>query len=70
MTARHLLIVAHVPSPNTKLLREAVLRGAMNTDINDVTACAISPLEAGPDDLLAAHANSAFPMEVAPRAQQ
>ena len=56
MARRRLLIVAHAPSPNTERLREAALRGAMNPDIGNVAARAIPPLEAGPDDVLAAEA--------------
>ncbi len=56
MARRRLLIVAHTPSPNTERLREAVLRGAMNPDIGNVTVRAIPPLEAGPDDVLATEA--------------
>ena len=56
MARRRLLIVAHAPSPNTERLREAALRGAMNPDIGNVTARAVAPLEAGPDDVLAAEA--------------
>ena len=56
MARRRLLIVAHAPSPNTERLREAALRGAMNPDIGNVTARAVQPLEAGPDDVLAAEA--------------
>ena len=56
MTQRRLLIVAHAPSPNTERLREAVVRGATSPDIEDVAVRMIPPLEAGPDDVLAAEA--------------
>ena len=56
MTPRRLLIVAHAPSPNTERLREAVVRGATNPDIGNVTVRMIPPLQAGPDDVLAAQA--------------
>lgn len=56
MTARQLLIVAHTPSPNTSLMAEAVLQGARHEDIENVEARHIPPLEAGPDDVLAADA--------------
>lgn len=49
-----LLIVAHAPSPNTRRLADAVLRGARHTDIDNVTARWIAPLEATADDVLAA----------------
>lgn len=53
---RHLLIVAHVPSPNTQRLRDAVLEGARDPEIANVEARWVAPLEAGPDDVLAAGA--------------
>jgi len=56
VTARQLLIVAHTPSPNTSLMAEAVLQGARHEDIENVEARHIPPLEAGPDDVLAADA--------------
>ena len=54
--AKHLLIVAHDPSPNTRILAEATLRGACHPDIEGVEAKHIAPLEAGPDDVLWADA--------------
>lgn len=54
--SRQLLIVAHVPSANTQRLADAVLRGARHEDIETVEARHIPPLEAGPDDVLAADA--------------
>ena len=55
MTKR-LLIVAHAPSENTRALRAAVERGARSeTGIELVVA---APLQAGPDDVLAAQAVS------------
>ncbi len=57
MTAsRHLLIVAHNPSPNTQKLVEATLRGASHEDIAGVEVRHIPPLEAGPEDVLRADA--------------
>lgn len=53
---KQLLIVAHAPSPNTLRLREAVLKGARHPDITDVEARVAAPLEAGPEDVLAADA--------------
>ena len=53
---RHLLIVAHAPSPNTLRLRDAVLEGARDRQIGNVEARWIAPLEAGPEDVLAADA--------------
>jgi multimeric flavodoxin WrbA len=56
MTAKHLLIVAHAPSPNTQRLVDAVLKGARAPDISGVEAIHKPPLEAGPDDVMAANA--------------
>ncbi|MCK5273954.1 MAG: flavodoxin family protein [Alphaproteobacteria bacterium] len=53
---RRLLIVAHAPSPNTLRLRDAVLEGARDRQIGNVKARWIAPLEAGPEDVLAADA--------------
>lgn len=53
---RYLLIVAHAPSPNTLRLRDAVLEGARDRQVADVETRWIAPLEAGPEDVLAADA--------------
>lgn len=53
---RHLLIVAHQPSENTRRLADAVLRGAGSPDIGAIDALLLTPFEAGPDDVLAADA--------------
>ena len=53
---RRLLIVAHAPSPNMQRLRDAVLEGARDPEIGNVEARWIAPLEAGPEDVLAAGA--------------
>ena len=54
MVRKHLLIVANTPSENTRILRDAVVRGAQSPDIEDVEVRALNPLETGPDDVLAA----------------
>lgn len=54
--SKHLLIVAHNPSPNTQKLVEATLRGARHEDIDGVEVRHIPPLEASPDDVLWADA--------------
>lgn len=53
---KQLLIVAHAPSPNTRKLVDAVLRGARHPDVENVDSRHVPPLEAGPEDVLAAHA--------------
>ncbi|MFP1683683.1 flavodoxin family protein [Alloalcanivorax sp. C16-1] len=52
---KRLLIVAHAPSPNTRRLAEAALRGARHDDIEAVEAVWKPPLEAGPEDVLGCH---------------
>src|ERR1700744_2067341 len=52
--ARRLLIVAHAPSDNTLALRAAAARGARGETGVDVEV--LAPLQAGPDDVLAANA--------------
>lgn len=54
--SKRLLIVAHAPSPNTRRMRDAVLRGARNEEIEAVETVYRPPLEAGPNDVLAADA--------------
>lgn len=49
---KHLLIVAHAPSPNTLKLREAVAEGAAHPDIERMDVRVRAPLDAGPEDLL------------------
>ena len=53
---KHLLIVAHAPSPNTLKLREAAARGAAHEDIENVCVTVKAPLEAGPEDVQACDA--------------
>ncbi len=53
---KQLLIVAHVPSKNTQALCDAVARGASHADIYNVQVRALTPFEAGPDDVRAADA--------------
>ena len=53
---RRLLIVAHSPSENTRRLSEAVLRGARSPEIAGVETLLRPPLEAVPEDVLAAQA--------------
>jgi hypothetical protein len=53
---KRLLVLAHAPSPNTRKLRDAVVRGAGNPDVEGVEVVVKAPLEAGPEDALAAQA--------------
>src|SRR5215213_4776193 len=52
--SKRLLIVAHAPSENTLSLRDAVERGALSETGIEVRV--VAPLQAGPDDVLAAQA--------------
>ena len=54
MAKKQLLIVAHAPSPNTQALVEALLKGSEHSDIEGVSSHWIPPLEATPEDVLAA----------------
>lgn len=51
---KQLLIVAHAPSPNTRHLVDAALKGAQHPDIENIKANWIPPLDATPEDVLAA----------------
>ncbi|WP_166264533.1 flavodoxin family protein [Marinobacter caseinilyticus] len=53
---KKLLVVAHAPSPNTLILRQAVERGAQHPDIEAVEVTVLAPLDAGPEDVLACDA--------------
>jgi hypothetical protein len=53
---KRLLVIANVPSPNTLRLRDAVLEGARHPEIIGVETIALTPLDAGPSDVLAAQA--------------
>ncbi len=56
MPDKRLLIIAHVPSPNTQRLRDAVVEGAGQAEAEGVEIIAKSPFDTGPDDVLAAQA--------------
>lgn len=60
---KHLLIVAHTPSPNTQRLAAALLRGARHPDIENVAVKMTPPLSAGPDDIRACDAIILFTTE-------
>ena len=54
--SKTLLIVAHAPSPNTRVLRDAAVRGARSEEVEGVEVRALGPLEAGPEDVKEADA--------------
>lgn len=54
MAERQLLIVAHAPSENIALLRDAVLRGARHPDIDGIAVRSLTPFEADADAVRAA----------------
>ena len=54
--AKQLLIIAHAPSPNLQRMLDAIVRGAQHEEIENVEVHVVKPLEAGPDDVLAADA--------------
>lgn len=56
MADKHLLIVAHAPSDNTRRLVDAVIQGARHPDIEGVVVTWKPPLEAQPADVLKADA--------------
>lgn len=56
MTKKRLLIVAHAPSPNTAALRDALVRGATELELEDVEIVSRSPFETEAADVLAAQA--------------
>ncbi|MDY7219449.1 NAD(P)H-dependent oxidoreductase [Denitrificimonas sp. JX-1] len=53
---KQLLIIAHAPSPNLQRMLDAIVRGAEHEDIENVEVRVLPPLEAGPEDVLAAGA--------------
>ena len=54
--AKQLLIVAHMPSANTRNMAEKVLEGASNPDINGVETRLLSPFDTEPEDVMACDA--------------
>ena len=53
---KKLLIVSHIPSPNTRVMTAAVHGGASHTDISGIEVRLTKPLETGPEDVLDADA--------------
>lgn len=56
MEKKHLLIVSHAPSPNTRELLDSVVRGAGCEEIDNVELRVLSPFDTEPDDVLWAQA--------------
>jgi NAD(P)H-dependent FMN reductase len=54
LETKHLLIVSHTPSANTRALTEAVVGGASHADIEGVDVRVVAPLEADAQDVLEA----------------
>jgi multimeric flavodoxin WrbA len=55
-TAQQLLIVAHAPSPNTRILLDAIVDGARSPEISGVNVITKSPFETDANDVLSADA--------------
>ncbi|MEZ5825143.1 MAG: flavodoxin family protein [Geminicoccaceae bacterium] len=53
MTSSRLLILAHVPSPNTQALRDAAVSGARSQDIDGVEVDVRGPFETKPEHIIA-----------------
>ena len=53
---KRLLVVAHAPSDNTAKLRDAVMAGARHPDVDGVDVTLRTPLDTGPEDVLACDA--------------
>ena len=56
MTKKSLLIVAHAPSPNTEVLRDALIEGAQQDDIEGLNVECLSPFDADPSHVKRADA--------------
>jgi len=56
MNEKSILIIAHMPSPNTTRLAQATLDGAQSPEIEGVSARLLSPFDAHAEDVLAADA--------------
>ncbi|MFT7186388.1 MAG: multimeric flavodoxin WrbA [Pseudohongiellaceae bacterium] len=56
MTSKTLLIIAHIPSPNTLKLKDAVLAGAKSNPLQHTFIKCLSPFDTKPEDILAADA--------------
>ncbi|MBR2514993.1 MAG: flavodoxin family protein [Halomonas sp.] len=53
---KRLLIIAHAPSDNTQKMRQAVINGASDSEIENVEVVSLSPLETQPEHINSANA--------------
>ena len=53
---KKLLIISHIPSPNTCAMTDAVIEGASHADISGIKVSLTQPLETGPAQVLDADA--------------
>jgi len=53
---KKLIFISHAPSENTQRMRDAVIKGANNPDIETVEVRPISPLDVSPADIKTAQA--------------
>ncbi len=53
---KKLLIIAHVPSDNTRKMAESVVNGAAHPEIDNVDVLTLTPLETQPEDIISADA--------------
>jgi len=56
MTSKTLLIIAHIPSPNTLKLKDAILEGTESYPLQNTQIRFLSPFDTQPEDILAADA--------------
>ena len=56
MANKNLLIVAHAPSPNTRKLLNALVRGATDAETEGLEIICRAPFDTGADDVMAADA--------------
>jgi multimeric flavodoxin WrbA len=63
MTETSLLIVAHAPSPNTAMLRDALIAGAQHEAIHGVGVTCLSPFDTHAEHVRAAQAVILFTTE-------
>ena len=60
---KYLLLVAHAPSSNTQILRDAIVSGVAAAKSKDIELVIRSPFDTGPEDVMAAQAVILFTTE-------